>query len=87
MTRESLRKGVIYGIAAYGMWGLIPVYFKAVSAVPALEVLAHRVTFGCIWVALAIFTVDQVHNAKRREMGGSSPKPSESPDGGGGSHL
>ena len=51
MSREDFRKGVAYGIAAYGMWGLIPIYFKAVSAVPALEVLAHRVVWSVVILA------------------------------------
>jgi chloramphenicol-sensitive protein RarD len=25
---------------------------------------AHLVTFGCIWIALAIFTADQIRNAR-----------------------
>lgn len=48
MSREDTRKGVAYGIAAYGMWGLVPIYFKAVMAVPALEVLAHRVVWSVL---------------------------------------
>lgn len=36
------RSGLLYGLAAYGLWGLIPLYFKAVADVAPLEVLAHR---------------------------------------------
>lgn len=50
VNRDDTRRGVIYGIAAYGMWGLVPVYFKAVVEVPALEVLAHRI----VWSALML---------------------------------
>jgi len=32
-----------YGLGAYGLWGFIPVYFKAAAAAPPLELLAHRV--------------------------------------------
>jgi chloramphenicol-sensitive protein RarD len=52
----SARAGVAYGLAAYGAWGLAPVYFKAVASVPALEVLAHRVVWSvAILVALMFF--------------------------------
>ncbi len=44
------RRGVVYGLLAYGFWGLVPVYFKAVASVPPLEVLAHRV----VWSALVL---------------------------------
>ena len=48
MNRDDFRKGVIFGVAAYGMWGLIPIYFKALSGVPALEVLAHRIVWSVV---------------------------------------
>lgn len=46
-AKES-RAGVFYGIAAFGWWGLIIIYFKAVAQVPAFEVLAHRVFFSTL---------------------------------------
>lgn len=42
------RTGLIYGLAAYGLWGLIPLYFKSVSAISPLEVLAHRGLWSCV---------------------------------------
>ena len=44
--------GVAYGIAAYGWWGLVPVYFKAVATVPAVEVLAHRILWSVVLLAV-----------------------------------
>jgi chloramphenicol-sensitive protein RarD len=41
---------VTYGLLAYLWWGLVPIYFKAVSSVPAVEVLAHRV----VWCLLLL---------------------------------
>ncbi|HVR99069.1 MAG TPA: EamA family transporter RarD [Thermoanaerobaculia bacterium] len=43
---ESRRTGVLYGLAAYGWWGLAVIYFKAVAHVPPLEVLAQRVVWS-----------------------------------------
>jgi len=40
------RKGAWSGILAYGLWGIFPLYFKAVAEVPALEILAHRVLWS-----------------------------------------
>jgi len=39
-------RGFAYALGAYTIWGLIPVYFKAVSSAPALELLAHRVVWA-----------------------------------------
>ena len=41
LARED-RSGLIAGIAAFGTWGLIPVYWKLLSTIPAIEILAHR---------------------------------------------
>ena len=38
--------GLLYGFLAYGLWGVFPVYFKALAGVSAVEVLAHRVTWA-----------------------------------------
>lgn len=48
-SRES-RIGLIYGLAAYGWWGFVAIYFKAVGHVEPSEILAHRV----IWSALLL---------------------------------
>ncbi len=40
------RKGFLYALAAYGLWGLMPFYMKAVSHVPAYEVVAHRILWS-----------------------------------------
>jgi chloramphenicol-sensitive protein RarD len=45
---RTARVGVGYGLLAYGWWGLVPIYFKAVETVPALEVLAHRIVWSVI---------------------------------------
>jgi chloramphenicol-sensitive protein RarD len=41
LSRES-RSALIAGVAAFATWGLIPVYWKLLSNLPALEILAHR---------------------------------------------
>ena len=46
--------GVACSVGAYVLWGLFPLYFKAVAAVPALEVLAHRIVWSLLVVALVI---------------------------------
>ena len=46
--------GIACSVAAYLLWGLFPIYFKAVAAVPALQVLAHRIV--CSLLLLAIVT-------------------------------
>jgi chloramphenicol-sensitive protein RarD len=46
------RLGLAAGVAAYGLWGLFPIYLKLLSSVPALEVLSHRVVWALGFLAL-----------------------------------
>ena len=46
-------EGAAYAVAAYGFWGLTPVYWKWVQSVPAPELLGHRILWSCaVGVAL-----------------------------------
>lgn len=49
MQTANLRRGYILGLSAYIIWGLFPIYFKAIASVPALEIIIHRV----LWSALS----------------------------------
>ena len=44
-NRDSAR-GFGFALAAYMLWGFLPIYMKALSDVPVLEVLAHRVIWS-----------------------------------------
>jgi chloramphenicol-sensitive protein RarD len=49
--RDERSTGLAYALAAYLSWGLLPVYFKALKHVPALEILAHRVVWSLALLA------------------------------------
>lgn len=54
--RSSARLGVIYGLAAYALWGIFPLFFMALfywGAMP-LEVLAHRVVWSFAFLAVIV---------------------------------
>ncbi len=42
---DSLR-GLAFALSAYVMWGLLPLYMKALSHIPAAEVVAHRIVWS-----------------------------------------
>ena len=50
----SHRSGVACAVAAFLMWGLFPLYWKPLAAVPAIEVVAHRTFWGLVSVAVWI---------------------------------
>jgi chloramphenicol-sensitive protein RarD len=41
-------------LAAFSLWGVIPIYFKAVSHVPSFEILAHRVVWTVFFLGMLI---------------------------------
>ncbi|MEV4176236.1 EamA family transporter RarD [Nonomuraea sp. NPDC049709] len=52
----DLRRGVFYGIAAYTMWGLFPLYWPLLKPSGAIEILAHRMVWSLV-VVLAVLAV------------------------------
>lgn len=50
--RESGTTGALYALGAFGSWGFVPLYFKAVRHVGPLEVLAHRIVWALVLVSV-----------------------------------
>jgi chloramphenicol-sensitive protein RarD len=46
--------GVWYAVAAYTLWGFLPLYWKLIDQVPASEILAHRVVWSFVFVSLIL---------------------------------
>ncbi len=46
VKNEDTPRGFAFGLAAYFLWGFLPIYMKAVAHIPALEVLSHRVIWS-----------------------------------------
>jgi chloramphenicol-sensitive protein RarD len=40
------REGMAAALGAYVIWGLVPIFFKQLAGVPALEIIAHRVLWS-----------------------------------------
>jgi chloramphenicol-sensitive protein RarD len=49
-ARET-RRGLTYGVVAYLLWGLFPIYLKALGHVPPGDVLAHRILWSLALLA------------------------------------
>ena len=48
----AARAGYLYGLAAFIVWGVFPVYFKWLAHVPPGEILAHRILWSVPFLAL-----------------------------------
>jgi chloramphenicol-sensitive protein RarD len=57
MTRtqqQEERYGVISGLGAYLMWGLLPLYWPLLRPADAFEILGHRIIWSLIFVLLLV---------------------------------
>ncbi len=48
---ETKSTGLLYGIGAYGSWGLFPAFFPLLKPAGAVEVLAHRIVWTLVLMA------------------------------------
>ncbi|MFI1441448.1 EamA family transporter RarD [Streptomyces fructofermentans] len=55
-SKSEQRTGLLNGFAAYGMWGLVPLFWPLLQPAGATEILAHRMVWslGFVVVALAV---------------------------------
>ncbi|MBC7404739.1 MAG: EamA family transporter RarD [Cytophaga sp.] len=49
-----MRKGILYATACYTVWGLFPVYFKALHEVSPLEILFHRMLWALLFLIVVL---------------------------------
>ena len=52
--RDPKLAGLLAALGAYLVWGLAPVYFKALREVPPVEILSHRVVWSLLLLAALV---------------------------------
>ncbi|MFJ6849289.1 EamA family transporter RarD [Streptomyces sp. NPDC091271] len=52
--KNEQRAGLLYGIGAYGMWGLVPLFWPLLEPSGAVEILAHRMVWSLGVVGIAL---------------------------------
>jgi chloramphenicol-sensitive protein RarD len=60
-SRSESAKGAAYAALAFLIWGLSPVYWKAMSQVPALQIATHRVVWSCALILLMTIAQKRWH--------------------------
>jgi chloramphenicol-sensitive protein RarD len=67
-----MNRGIALGVGAYTLWGLLPVFWKAIDTVDSLEILAHRIVWSVFFLA-GVITIrrswDQVRRLTFRVVG------------------
>jgi hypothetical protein len=67
-----MNPGVVYAALAYVIWGLFPLYLKTLQAVPAAQILSHRIVWSLVFIG-ANGAGWPMHCGNRRCCWSSSP--------------
>ncbi|MER7815106.1 EamA family transporter RarD [Streptomyces sp. NPDC096153] len=51
------RMGLLSGMGAYGMWGLVPLFWPLLKPASAVEILAHRMVWSLAFVGIALLVL------------------------------
>jgi chloramphenicol-sensitive protein RarD len=54
IQRAEFRSGIFYAASAYALWGVFPLYFKALGGVNPFELVIHRVVWSAVFLALVL---------------------------------
>lgn len=54
-----MKKGVIYALATYILWGLFPIYWKWLDHIPAPQLIGHRITWSFVLLLIVLITSRQ----------------------------
>lgn len=58
--RDAHSRGLLYGAAAYGMWGVFPAFFALLAPAGAPEILAHRIVWTALLMAVILVAVGRL---------------------------
>ncbi len=59
MNQEKI--GILYGVGAYVMWGILPLYWKLIETIPPWEILAHRVLWSFVFMLFVVLIIRRWH--------------------------
>ena len=60
---QQARAGYGYGLAAYALWGVLPLYFVALAPASSLEIVAWRIVLSLVFCVLILLATRKLHEA------------------------
>lgn len=58
---SNYRLGIFYGLGAYLLWGVLPIYWKLLQHVEAMEILASRFLWSAVFVFLLLLATGKLN--------------------------
>ncbi|MBI9044638.1 MAG: EamA family transporter RarD [Anaerolineaceae bacterium] len=65
-----MKKGVWFGVGAYILWGVLPVYWKWVKMIDSKEVLSHRIVWSFVLLVLFMMITKQWKTFREKALTG-----------------
>lgn len=64
LSGKSERKGIVYAVLSYAMWGILPLFWKALMRIDAGEILASRIIWSFVFLSMILLIVGGVRDLK-----------------------
>ncbi|MCU5745506.1 EamA family transporter RarD [Staphylococcus sp. SQ8-PEA] len=61
MYNNEFKRGIIYALSAYILWGILPLYWHLIHGIAPFEILAYRIVLSMIFMIIVAFTSQQTH--------------------------
>jgi chloramphenicol-sensitive protein RarD len=69
MSSGARDRGLWYGLGAYAIWGLFPIYWKLIESVPSGQIIAHRIVWSFLLLACIRMATFRRRLPRERLMG------------------
>lgn len=51
---DHARIGLVFGLSAYALWGVLPIYFKQLAGISPVDIVAHRVVWSLLFLGVLL---------------------------------
>ena len=55
--RSTMNRGIWYAVGAYMLWGILPIYWKALLHVSGVQITSHRIIWAFLILLIAVFVL------------------------------
>lgn len=74
MENREYKLGLLFGVASFGMWGMLPLYWKLVGAISPYQIFAHRVLWSFVFIVFIMIYKDYWKNFSKMVKDGRTIK-------------
>ncbi len=65
MKLNESQKGLLAAVMAFTLWGLLPMYWKALKTIPAQEIICHRIVWSMLFSGALLLFSRRLHEVRQ----------------------